>query len=178
MKLAIPVIAALGALALTAPVVSKAERSATTRVSKSALASAARQATLKAIDYGWDYCDSEMSVEEWLKALVGHHARTIAWTAGKCVLVNTLNPGIDAASWPYCAQATIWLVHPKRRDDTPMIEIYLEKPDHGRPGVAYAFRSVMMTGDDGPDYLRFRKDFEAEWDDRFAPDPSKPRCQD
>ena len=35
-----------------------------------------------------------------------------------------------------------------------------------------------MTRDDGPDYLRFRKDFEAEWDERFPPDPSAPRCQD
>ena len=45
-------------------------------------------------------------------------------------------------------------------------------------GSAYAFRSLMMTRDDGPDYLRFRKDFEAECDERFPRDPSAPRCQD
>ena len=119
-----------------------------------------------------------MSVEEWLKALVGHHARAITWTGGKCELVNDLHPGIDTAAWAYCAQATISLFHPKERDDKPMIEIYLEKPDHGHSGAAYAFRSIIMTRDDGPDYLRFRKDFEAEWDDRFPPDPTAPRCQD
>ena len=133
---------------------------------------------VKAIDYGSDYCDGEMTAQEWLTALVAHYSRAIAWTGGKCVLVNTLHPGIDTAAWPYCAQATISLVHPKQRDDEPMIEIYFEKPDNGHVGSAYAFRSLMMTRDDGPDYLRFRKDFEAEWDERFPPDPSTPRCQD
>jgi hypothetical protein len=28
--------------------------------------------------------------------------------------------------------------------------------------------------DDGPDYLRFRKDFEAEWDERFPGGPFRP----
>jgi hypothetical protein len=59
-----------------------------------------------------------------------------------------------------------------------VIEIYFEKPDHGHPGVAYAFRSIMMTSDDGPDCERFRKDFEAKWDERFPPVPSTIRCQD
>ena len=143
-----------------------------------ALAAAGREATLKAIDYGSDHCDSEMTAQEWLTALVGHHARAITWTGGKCELVNTLHPGIDTAAWPYCARATISLVHPKQRDDKPMIEIYSEKPDHGHVGKAYAFRSLMMTRDDGPDYLRFREDFEAEWDGRFSPDPAARRCQD
>jgi hypothetical protein len=55
------------------------------------------------------------------------------------------------------------------RGDSPVIKIYFEKPDHGRLGVTYAFRGVMMTSDDAPDYLRFRKAFEAEWHDRFPP---------
>ena len=85
-----------------------------------------------------------MTVDAWLKALVGNHARAITWTGGACNFVNDLNP-IDAAKWPWCAQATVLLVQPKRRDDNPMVEIYFKKPDHGRPGAAYAFRSLMMT---------------------------------
>ena len=143
-----------------------------------ALANAGRQATLKMIDYGTEYCDGASSVEAWLKALVGTEARSITWNGGKCVLVNDMRPGIDASSWPYCAQATITLVHPKDRDDSPLIEIYLEKPAHGRPGAAYAFRSLMVTRDDGPDYGRFRKDFEALWDERFPPGSGAHRCKD
>jgi hypothetical protein len=178
MKLAIPLVAALAALDFTAPIASGAEPSPSTRIAKAALAAAGRETTLKAIDYGWDYCDSEVTAGAWLKALVGRNARAITWTGGKCELVNNMHPGIDAAAWPYCAQATISLVHPKARGDQPMIEIYLEKPDHGRPGAAYAFRSLMMTRDDGPDYERFRKDFKAQWNERFPPDPGASRCQD
>jgi hypothetical protein len=145
--------------------------------SKAALAAAGRQATLKSIDYGTDYCDGEMTVEAWLKALVGKQARNIAWTGGECVLVNDMRPGIDASQWSYCAQATVTLVHPKKKDDTPLVEIYLEKPEHGRPGKAYAFRGTMETRDDGPDYIRFRKDFEALWDERFPPGPEAARCK-
>jgi len=88
-------------------------------VSNAALANAGRQATLKMIDYGAEYCDSALSVEAWLEALVGTEPRSITWSGGKCVLVNDMRPGIDASSWPYCAQATITLVHPKDRDDGP-----------------------------------------------------------
>jgi len=70
------------------------------------------------------------------------------------------------------------LAHPKDRSDIPVIEIFLEKPDRDRPGPAYAFRSQMMTRDDGPDYGRFRKDFEALWNERFPPGPDTPRCKD
>jgi hypothetical protein len=58
-----------------------------------------------------------------------------------------------------------------------MAEMYFEKPDHGRPGRNFAFHSVMMTRDDGPDYLRFRRDFEAEWRERFPSSPP-PACRD
>jgi len=163
---------------LTAPIANGGEPPTTTHISPAALAAAGRAATLQSIDYGSDYCDSETTVEAWLNALVGHDARAITWTGGKCRLVNNMRPGFDASSWPYCAQATISLAHPKARGDEPMIEIYLEKPGHGHPGVAYAFRSLMMTRDDGLDYERFRKDFEAQWDERFPPDPAAPRCQD
>ena len=150
---------------------------AQTEPSKAALATAGRQATLKLIDYGNDYCDADTTVEEWLRALVGKHALNITWSGGRCVLVNDLRPGIDASSWPYCAQATVTLVRPKNKDDTPIIEIYFEKPVQGQPGEAYAFRGVMDTRDDGPDYMRFRKDFEAVWDERFPPDPATERCK-
>ena len=169
---AICIIIAVGTLAASAT------PSRTDGISKAALALAGRQARLEAIDYGSIYWDGEMSVDEWLKSLVSHHARAITWTGGKCELINDLRPRIDAAAWPYCAQATISLVHPKERNDAPMIEIYLEKPSHGHPGAAYAFRSLMMARDNGPDYLRFRKEFEAEWDERFQPDPSRTRCTD
>lgn len=146
-------------------------------VSKAALAAAGRQATLRQIDYGSDYCDGAMTVEAWLRALAGKEARSIAWTGGDCVLVNDANPGIDASQWPYCAQARVILAHPKSRKDVPIVEIFLEKPAHGRPGKAYAFRGLMETRDDGPDSVRFRKDFESLWDERFPPDPGMTRCK-
>ena len=145
---------------------------------EAALAAAGRATPLKRIDYGTDYCDGAMTAEAWLKALVGKHARGIDWTGGQCVLVNDMRPGIDASSWAYCAQATVTLAHPRDKDDTPMIEIYFEKPDHGRPGAAYAFRGALETRDGDPDYIRFRKDFEAEWNERFPPEASSPRCKD
>jgi len=147
-------------------------------VSNAALVTAAKQATLKMIDYGEDRCDGAMTVETWLAALVAKEARSITWTGGKCVLVNDMRPGIDASSWPYCAQATIALAHPKDRKDSPIVEIYFEKPDQGRPGKVYAFRGTMVTRDGGPDYVRFRKDFEAVWEERFPAPPAKPRCKD
>jgi hypothetical protein len=146
-------------------------------VSSAALVAAGKQAILKSIDYGEDRCDGDMTVEAWFTALVAPHARNVAWTGRKCVLVNDMRPGIDASSWPYCAQARITLVRPKNREDTPIIEIYLEKPSQGRPGKAYAFRATMETRDDGPEYIRFRRDFEAVWNERF-PSTAKPRCKD
>ena len=147
-------------------------------VTSTALVTAARQTTLKMIDYGEDRCDGDTTVEAWLASLVAREARTITWTGGKCVLVNDMRPGIDASSWPYCAQATITLAKPKNRKDQPIVEIYFEKPDQGRPGKAYAFRGTMETRDDGPDYIRFRRDFEAVWEERFPSPSAKPRCKD
>jgi hypothetical protein len=146
-------------------------------VSAANLIAAGKQATLRMIDYGRDLCDGDMTVEAWLKDLVAKQARDIAWTGGNCVLVNDMRPGFDASSWPYCAQATIALRRPKSRADTPVIEIYFEKPEQGRPGKAYAFRGAMETKD-GPDYIRFRKDFEGAWNERFDSQPPTPRCGD
>jgi hypothetical protein len=145
-------------------------------VSSTALVTAGKQAAVKLIDYGEDRCDGDMTVEAWLTALVGKEARSIAWTGGKCVLVNDLRPGIDASSWPYCTQATISLAHPKNRKDTPIVEIYFERPEQGRPGKAYAFRGSMESRDDGPEYIRFRRDFEGMWAERF-PSAKRP-CKD
>lgn len=153
-------------------------RPAAAEPSRAALAEAGRQATLRDIDYGEDHCDAAMRVEAWLQQRVGAAARRIEWAGGPCRLVHDLRPGIDASSWPYCAQATITLARPKDKDDTPVVEIYLEKPSGNRPGKAYAFRAVLATRDDGPDYIRFRRDFESLWDERFPPDPAEARCQD
>lgn len=160
-------------LAWAAPVRAQPAKS----ISNADLVAAGKHATLKSIDYGEDRCDGDMTVEAWLTALIAKQARSVAWTGGKCVLVNDMRPGIDASSWPYCAQATVTLIRPKNRKDLPVIEIYFEKPDHGRAGKAYAFRAAMETRD-GPDYIRFRWDFEAAWNERFDTQPVKPRCND
>jgi hypothetical protein len=96
------------------------------------------------------------------------------WTGGECELVNPYGTLIDAKEWPYCAQATVTLKQPKSRTDRAVIEVYLEKPVNGHPGVAYAFRSMNET----IGYLRSRKEFEADWDDRFPPAATETRCKD
>ncbi len=144
-------------------------------VTSAALIAAGKNAAVRLIDYGEERCDGDTTIEAWLTALVGKEARRIAWTGGKCVLVNDLRPGIDASSWPYCAQATITLVRPMNRNDSPIVEIYLERPRGGHSGRAYAFRGAMETRD-GPDYIRFRWDLEALWAERF-PTAKRP-CKD
>jgi hypothetical protein len=151
-------------------------RSASTKgVRNDALAAAGRAALLRDIDYGEEHCDGELTIGAWLKALIGREAHAIAWQGGSCQLINELNPLDRGGNW--CAQAFVTLALPKNRDDTPVIEIYFEKPDHGRPGRPLAFHSVMMTRDNGPDYLRSRRDFEAEWRERFPSTPP-PACRD
>jgi len=147
-------------------------------VSNAALVTAGKQAAVKLIDYGEARCDGDTIVESWLTTLVGKEARSIAWTGGRCILVGDMRPGIDASSWPYCAQATITLVRPKNRKDTPIVEIYLEKPERGRPGKAYAFRGSMESRDHGAEYVRFRRDFESMWEERFPSSSTGPHCKD
>jgi hypothetical protein len=139
-----------------------------------ALIAAAKRAPLRMIDALETYCDGDTPIGVWLQRLTAREARRIAWSAGSCELVNSLNP--NDAGGDYCAQATLILRHPKNRRDRPEIEIYLEDPKQGRPGAAYAFRA-MFDSVDGPDYIRFRKDFEAEWRDRFKDTPPPP-CSD
>jgi len=138
------------------------------------LVAAAKAAPLKQIDALETYCDGETSIGDWLKALTTGEARRIAWSAGRCELVNSLNP--NDAGGDYCAQATLTLKHPKNRRDRPEIEIYLEDPKGGKPGEAYAFRA-MFDGADGPDYIRVRMDFESAWRERFKDAPPPP-CTD
>jgi hypothetical protein len=164
------------AFLLAAPVANAATpHGATTHgIPNAALIAAAKSAPLKLIDPEETYCDADTLIAQWLQDLTGPEVRAIAWTAGKCELVNNLNP-LDAGG-SFCVQATLTLKRPKGRRDTPEIEIYLEDAKHGRPGAAYAFRAVFDSGD-GPDYIRFRKDFESEWRDRFK-DAPQPKCTD
>lgn len=135
------------------------------------LAEAAKSTPLRSIDYDEDHCD-DRTVDQWLRALTGPNARSITWQGGPCQIVGM---GIDSGS-DWCAQATVTLAHPKARDDKAVIEIFFDKPVHGRPGKAYAFRGMMLTPD-GQDMTRFRKDFEAEWLSRFeAPEGAVIDC--
>jgi hypothetical protein len=168
----------LAALALFAsPALAKPNPAAgaTHGLANAALVAAAKAAPLKLIDYLEAYCDGDVTVEAWLKRLTAGEARSITWSAGRCELVNDLNP-LDAGG-AYCAQAVVALKHRLNRRDTPEIEIYLETPKHGRPGAAYAFRGMLATPDGDPDYIRARRDFEAGWRERFAHAPP-PACQD
>ncbi|MGA0600490.1 hypothetical protein ACO2Q3_07260 [Caulobacter sp. KR2-114] len=140
-------------------------------VANAALAAAARTTPVAAIDYDLKRCDPR-TVEQWLKALVGANARSIAWSGGPCTVVG---PGIDSGS-DWCADAVITLAHPKNRSDRPMIEVFFEAPKAGRPGAAYAFRGVMQAAD-GEDVSRFRDGFEADWTSRFpAPEGAIVDC--
>ena len=139
-----------------------------------ALIAAARSAPLKLIDAGEDTCDGETPIAAWLQRFTASQTRRIAWAAGKCELVNDLNP-LDRGG-RFCVQATLALKHPKDRSDAPEIEIYLEDAKAGRPGAVYAFRAVFDSVG-GPDYIRFRRDFEAEWRERFKDAPAS-ACND
>ena len=134
----------------------------------------AQAAPLKLIDALQTYCDTDTPIAVWLTQLTGRETRSVAWTAGKCELVNDLNP-LDAGG-DYCVQATLRLRRPKSRDDAPVIEIYIDDPKAGKPGPVYAFRA-MFHALDGPDYIRFRKDFDTEWRWRFENTPPPP-CTD
>jgi len=144
------------------------------RFPNAVLIAAAKTSPLKLIDNLATWCDGDVTVAAWLTALTQLQARSIAWTAGDCELVNTQNP-LDAGGG-VCVQATITLAHPKDRADTPEIEIYLDDPQHDRPGPAFAFRSIFDTVD-GPDYERERRAFDDQWRQRFPDTPPRP-CED
>ena len=143
-------------------------------VANAALAAAARRSPVRAIDYDLDRCD-DRTVAQWLADMTGSDAKRIAWTGGPCELINDLNP-LDAGS-AWCAQAMITPVHPRNRSDRPTIEVYFEKPVHGRPGAAYAFRGEMRAAD-GEDYSRSREEFEFDWRSRFKAGKAPVNCPD
>lgn len=176
MKLALLGVVAFGMFGMFGMSVSgMAETLSPSRVSRAMLAAAGRDAKVGSVDFGESHCDSEVTFGAWLKTLVGQDARAIAWTGGPCRLVIP-GSGIDDGSSPWCAQATITLLHPRARDDQPVIELYFEDPVQGHLGPPFAFRSIMVTRDNGPDYQRERRYFEADWRERF---PAKiAACQD
>jgi hypothetical protein len=144
-------------------------------VPRAALIAAAKTAPLKLIDALQTYCDTDTSIAHWLNQLTAGEAQRTAWTAGRCELVNSLNPLDGGGS--YCVQVNLTLKHPKSRRDAPELEIYLEDPKGGKPGEVYAFRA-MFDGADGADYIRFRKDFETQWRERFNDAPAPPCADD
>ncbi len=139
-------------------------------VADTALVAAAKATPLKLIDYDQVLCRNNRTVQAWLKELTAGDARAVVWTGGGCALATTLNPMDSGSDW--CAQATILLKHPKARNDKPVVEIYFDKPSHGRPSPAYAFRA--MTTDDG--LIRFRQDFESAWLARFPANAKAIQC--
>jgi hypothetical protein len=163
------------ALLAAAPAMARRAPGAVYRgVPRAALIAAAKSAPVKLVDNLEVYCDGDVSIEVWLRRLTAPEVRGATWSAGKCELVNDLNP--SDAGGDYCVQASLVLKRPRGRDDAPEIEIYLESPKAGRPGEIYAFRGEMVTPD-GPDYSRARKDFEADWRARF-PNAPPPPCKD
>lgn len=149
-------------LALAGP--AQARPGFTKGVANADLVAAAKATPLRLIDYGEALCRNDRTVAAWLTQLTGAAARAIAWTGGPCQLVH--EGGIDSGS-DWCAQATISLRHPEGRDDAPMIEIFFDRPVHGRPSPAYAFRATL--GEEG--MIRFRRDFESAWRERFPQTP-------
>ena len=165
-------------LAVASPVLAAPKPSpagAAHRFPSAVLIAAAKASPLKLVDNLATWCDGDLKVADWLTALTGRQARSVAWTAGPCELVVPFNP-LDSGGGATCVQATITLVHPKDRADTPEIEIYLDDPQQGRPGPAFAFRSMFDTVD-GPDYERERRVFDDQWRQRFPDTPPRP-CQD
>lgn len=79
---------------------------------------------------------------------VGDTAKSIRWSGGRCRLTNKLNPLDGGANW--CGQAVIT---PKRGQHEATIEVFFEKPAHGKAGAPFAFRAIADTKD-GPDYMR------------------------
>jgi hypothetical protein len=167
-------LALLPLLAAAAPATASHHGGSTHGVPNAALIAAAKAAHLKLIDALEDYCDGDTPIAAWLQDLTGPETRRVVWTAGECELVNDLNP-LDSGG-RFCVQATLTLKHPKDKTDAPEIEISLEDAKAGRPGAVYAFRA-MFDSNDGPDYIRFRRDFETEWRDRFKDAPA-PKCTD
>jgi hypothetical protein len=152
------VILALVALAAASPAF------ATAKVSAAALIAAAKAAPLASVDESRKDCDDRRTVSEWLAAAIAPTARSITWKGGKCVLVIPENPLDAGGDW--CAHADIL---PRKGKKSATIEVYLEDPVGGRPGVPYAFRAVTDLRDGDGDYTRDTVSFEYEWRQAHEP---------
>jgi hypothetical protein len=168
---------AVASLVVTSPMVAAAKPpgGAAHRFPAAVLIAAAKASPVKLVDNLAQWCDGDLTVEAWLFALTRRQASSIAWTARDCQLVNSLNP-TDSGGGSTCVQAVIILQHPKNDADKPEIEIYLDDPRQGRPGPAFALRSMFDTVD-GPDYERERRAFDDQWRERFPDTPAR-GCED
>lgn len=161
------------AIAVTADAAAKGGKQAKRGVPDTVLAAAAKAAMLSEINYDRPLCDEDRSVETWLKDVVGDSAVSIEWRGGACELTNDLNP-LDAGS-DWCGGAT---VIPKGHAKEPaVIEVYFEKPVHGKPGRAYAFRAVNYDVD-GLDYKRDWPSFEYGYRQKYEKDFVAPEVGD
>lgn len=133
-------------------------------VPAASLIDAAKTAKLSQIDDRRNYCEDDRRVDEWLKEVVGSTSKSVRWHGGRCVLARKEN-AIDAGT-KWCAHAVI---APKGRGRDATIEVYFEKPVRGRPGVPFAFRSLVFTPD-GWDYSRNTNGFEFNWRSMTRPD--------
>lgn len=133
-------------------------------VSGSTLAQAARTTILASIDPNETQPDRNRTVEQWLRSLTKGHVRSIVWAGGGCRSKRVETPRDAGGRW--CGRAEIRLSRPSGPSDTPMIEIYFEKPTGGQPGTPYAFRGIVRM-DAVEEYTRFTFDFETAWQVRF-----------
>lgn len=150
---------AFGAALLAASVLATGARGAE-GVSDAALVKAARATPLVAIDLYADKrraCGDTRSVEQWLRDVVGPTAKSIRWAGGTCTLTGPANTRDAGTRW--CARADIT---PKAGNRTAAIEVFFEKPRAGRPGKAFAFRSLTRLKNDA-NYGRSPGEFASDW---------------
>jgi len=134
---------------------------------------AAKAARLSDIDFARKSCGDHRTVEQWLKQTTGRSVRSIRWTGGACTIVNKDNPRDAGTKW--CARAD---VTPRAGDIPATVEVFFDRPRHGRPGRAFAFRAVVQTKD-GWDTMRETSAFEANWGETHVPgyQPSQNGCR-
>jgi hypothetical protein len=167
MRAAFPILAAFAALAGASGVLAKAAPAGggvTKGVANAVLIAHGMATPLKLIDYDQVLCRNERTIAAWLKDL-GPEVAAVTWTGGPCQLSTDASPLDSGSDW--CAQANIRLKHPRNRQDRPMVEIYFDKPRRGVPSPAYAFRGFLPDKDGEVEAIRFRRDFEAVWEERF-----------
>lgn len=155
--------ARIGVLGILLVVSCPHELQARNEVSPGALATAARHTRLSDIDPNEGMCRRDRTVERWLRDLTGLPAAAFHWSGGRCQLRRE---GALDAGGHWCGQVRIDARGRRHAKDSPTVEVYFERPRHGRPGKPYAFRGEMLV-DDQLDYTRFPGDFEADWAARY-----------